>query len=56
MIKYLIIGVLIMNSCSKEYPVPIANKKPYEMTIHDHTRIDDYYWMRLTDEQKSKEP
>ena len=56
MIKYLIIGVLIMNSCSKEYPAPIANKKPYEMTIHDHTRIDDYYWMRLTDEQKSEEP
>ena len=23
------------------------------MTIHDHTRVDDYYWMRLTDEQKS---
>ena len=45
-----------MNSCSKEYPAPIANKKPYEMTIHGHTRIDDYYWMRLTDEQKSKEP
>jgi len=23
------------------------------MTIHGDTRVDDYYWMRLTDEQKS---
>ena len=25
------------------------------MTEHGHTRVDDYYWMRLTDEQKSAE-
>lgn len=25
------------------------------MTIHGDTRVDDYYWMRLTDEQKSAE-
>jgi oligopeptidase B len=32
---------------------PNATKKPHEMTIHGDTRVDDYYWMRLTDEQKS---
>ncbi|MBC8346268.1 MAG: S9 family peptidase [Candidatus Marinimicrobia bacterium] len=32
---------------------PDATKKPHEMTIHGDTRVDDYYWMRLSDEQKS---
>jgi len=35
--------------------LPDATKKPYEMTEHGHTRVDNYYWMRLTDEQKSAE-
>ncbi len=26
------------------------------MTIHGHYRVDNYYWMRLNDEQKSHEP
>jgi len=34
---------------------PDVAKKPHEMTIHGDTRVDDYYWMRLTDEQKSAE-
>ncbi|MFT3895235.1 MAG: S9 family peptidase [Anaerolineales bacterium] len=25
---------------------PIASKRPYEMTQHGQTRIDNYYWMR----------
>ena len=45
-----------MNACSQKAELPVAIKKPYEMTDHGHTRIDDYYWMRLTDEQKSKKP
>ena len=32
---------------------PTAEKIPREMTFHGHTRIDDYYWMRLTDDQKN---
>lgn len=24
---------------------PVAQKKPFPMTIHNHTRIDDYYWL-----------
>ena len=42
-----------MNSCNK-LP-PDIKKIPYEMESHGHKRIDDYYWMRLTDEQKSAE-
>ena len=34
---------------------PVAKKEPRELTIHDHTRIDDYFWMRLSDEQKNAE-
>lgn len=25
---------------------PVAKKVPHEMVIHNHTRVDDYYWMR----------
>ena len=42
-----------MSSCSQPLSTPDAVKKPYEMTIHGDTRVDNYYWMRLSDEQKS---
>ena len=36
---------------------PDAIIKPHELTMHGDTRIDNYYWMRLTDEQKNaKDP
>ena len=34
---------------------PVAEKKDSVLTIHDHTRVDPYFWMRLTDEQKNAE-
>ena len=34
---------------------PIAEKQPYEMIKHNDVRVDDYYWMRLTDDQKKAE-
>lgn len=43
-----------MTACTQN-STPDADKKPHEMTIHGDTRVDDYYWMRLTDEQKSAE-
>ena len=49
----ILIGVVLMSSCSQPLPTPDAIKKPYEMTIHGDTRVDNYYWMRLSDEQKS---
>ena len=32
---------------------PDAEKQPYSVTIHDTTWNDDYFWMRLSDEQKN---
>ena len=32
---------------------PIAKKEPHKMTIHKDVRVDNYYWMKLTDEQKN---
>lgn len=34
---------------------PIAEKKDSAITFHNHTRIDPYFWMRLSDEQKNAE-
>ena len=28
------------------YPFPTAPKRPYQITQHGYTRIDNYYWMR----------
>jgi len=40
--------------CMKETKTPPDTiMKPFEITMHSDTRIDNYYWMRLTDEQKN---
>ena len=31
---------------NKRISAPVAEKIPHEMTIHGHTRVDNYYWMR----------
>ena len=49
---YLIL-TLILSACMQKSTIPKATKKPYEMTEHGNTRIDNFYWMRLTDDQKS---
>ena len=56
--------ILLTVSCKKsedskpkhtEIPVPKAKMIPEELTIHDDTRIDNYFWMRLSDAQKNAE-
>ena len=48
----LIIFTLIISGCSKENKIkqdltpPIAKKIQKQLTIHDHTRVDDYFWLR----------
>jgi oligopeptidase B len=56
----LIATVAIFAACSdqsdknsNELKPPIAEKKDSVMTWHGHTRVDPYFWMRLTDEQKT---
>ena len=34
---------------------PMAKKVPLELTEHGDTRVDNYFWMRLSDEQKEAE-
>ncbi len=48
----LVAGALYLTSTacqetSMNHPAPpIAAKKPHELTAHDDTRVDDYYWLR----------
>jgi oligopeptidase B len=35
---------------------PVAVKKPHAITAHGHTRNDEYYWMRLSEEQRNATP
>ena len=32
---------------------PKAEKLPKKLVTHHHERIDDYFWMRLSDDQKN---
>ncbi|MDH5603581.1 MAG: hypothetical protein OEY51_06570, partial [Cyclobacteriaceae bacterium] len=51
-------GMILLYSCHQKIEVtmnsaPVAKKHPKELTLHGDTRIDQYYWMRLSDEQKN---
>jgi len=50
----LCIVLLLFFACMSQIKSPPeALKKPHDLTLHGSTRIDNYYWMRLTDEQKN---
>ncbi len=56
----IMIAVILLLSCSRikqtnKMKPPIAEKVKKELTLHNDTRIDNYFWMRLTDEQKNAE-
>jgi len=56
----IIVAVILLASCSQtkqtnKMKPPIAEKIKKELTLHNDTRIDNYFWMRLTDEQKNAE-
>ncbi|PKG80906.1 oligopeptidase B [Colwellia sp. 75C3] len=44
---------LISATSDNKIAAPIAKKIPHKMEIHDHQRIDNYYWMR--DDQRTDE-
>ncbi|MDZ7605410.1 MAG: S9 family peptidase [Cyclobacteriaceae bacterium] len=55
-----LMAVLLFPNCTsmnsdKNPMAPAADKEPKELLAHGNTRIDNYYWMRLTDEQKNAE-
>nr|WP_299035350.1 S9 family peptidase [uncultured Tenacibaculum sp.] len=39
----------------KDIKAPVAEKQPTKLEKHGDIRTDDYFWMRLTDEQKNAE-
>ncbi|EYU14826.1 protease II [Photorhabdus aegyptia] len=43
---FLLSGWLNSAAAEEEIMPPKAMKQPHHITIHDDTRIDDYYWMR----------
>ncbi len=53
------VSLIFATSCkqdkmnSEEIIPPIADKVPVEIEKHGDIRIDNYYWMRLTDEQRN---
>jgi oligopeptidase B len=55
----ILLSLIFATSCKNKSPMktdtkpPIAEKQPKELTVHNDTRIDNYFWMRLTDEQKT---
>ena len=54
-----LICVIIASGCksdikmNKDVKTPKAEIQEKSLTIHNSTRIDNYFWMRLTDEQKT---
>jgi oligopeptidase B len=38
-----------------EKKAPLASKRPHNLEMHGDVRVDNYYWMRLSDEQKEAE-
>ncbi len=62
--RKIIITILTLNlifaSCKKErmnteIQIPVAEKQPSKLEKHGDVRVDNYFWMRLTDEQKNAE-
>lgn len=49
----LIVATTFAQNSNKMSQAPDAKKIPYPISYHGDTRIDDYYWMRLSDEQKN---
>ena len=48
--------VLAMASCgTKQLQPPVAQKNPYVIKTNGNERVDEYFWIRLSDEQKNAE-
>ncbi len=60
---FLLVFTIVFTSCKSNeekrqhqlVDAPMAKKIPKELTIHNDTRVDNYYWMRLSDAQKNAE-
>lgn len=51
------VGIVLL-ACNTNAPgpkAPVAESKPTELEMHGDMRVDNYHWMRLSDEQKNAE-
>ena len=46
---------LAITSCGRKPQPPVAEKIPYVVESNGNERVDNYFWMRLSDEQKNAE-
>jgi oligopeptidase B len=46
---------LAVTSCGKKPQPPVAEKIPFVVESNGNERVDNYFWMRLSDEQKNAE-
>ena len=54
----MLVALIHVVSCTGKAPKvlpPVAEKIPHRLEAHGDVRIDNYYWMRLSDEQKTAE-
>lgn len=54
-LSFVLLSSCNSNSKMMDVKPPVAEKIPHKMEIHGDVRIDNYYWMRLSDEQKNAE-
>ena len=47
--------IMLMSSCGKKPQAPVAEKIPYVVKSNGNERVDNYFWMRLSDDQKNAE-
>ncbi len=47
--------MLMLASCGKKPQPPVAEKIPFVVENNGNERVDDYFWIRLSDEQKNAE-
>lgn len=54
---FLMIGLasVLLAACSQNPKAPVAKQVPYVMEEFGGQRVDPYFWMRLSDEQKNAE-
>lgn len=58
--KLILISALAFVGCASDkneemIQPPVAKKIEHKITTHGDTRVDNYFWMRLSDEQKNAE-
>ncbi|NIJ46091.1 oligopeptidase B [Wenyingzhuangia heitensis] len=55
LVGFITFTVLIKCQKMKVIEAPIADKIPTELEKHNDVRVDNYYWLRLSDEEKNAE-